>query len=353
MISRKNSPRPKNGISSDIKNLPTISIITCTYNCDLKLFEKVLKAIQVQNYPKKLIEHLILDGGSTNNINKLAKKYGCHLIVRKDLKEAEQMRASLGFEIAKGKILLMLQSDNIVVSKDWIMQMVAPFREEENIYFTYSDKNNYFKGMNLLTRYCALFGANDPTIYYLKKTEKIRMDEDKYNKGKILSENDNYYVVRFNKSNLPTLGDNGQMFLRSAIRKVTGNHVGYMHTDAIAQLLDLGYDTFGVVKNSVIHVQKNDILKSVSRRVEIKEKFYDKYRGKRKYLVYNAKSPEDRLNLIKYIIYSVTFIIPLAESIRGYLKIKDTAWFLHPVICFLMVAEFSYSELRRTVKNLQ
>ena len=53
-----------------------VSIVSCCYNPDLEIFEKMLNAIKRQTYPKKLIEHLVMDGGSTNGAEKLAKKYG-------------------------------------------------------------------------------------------------------------------------------------------------------------------------------------------------------------------------------------------------------------------------------------
>ena len=56
-------------------NLPSISIVSCTWNTNLFMFEQVLKVIQMQNYPKKLIEHIVMDAGSINGTVELAKKY--------------------------------------------------------------------------------------------------------------------------------------------------------------------------------------------------------------------------------------------------------------------------------------
>lgn len=332
-------------------DLPLISIVTNTYNPDPILFEQVLKAIKKQDYPKKLIEHIVVDGGSTNGATKLAKKYGCKVTVRVDLKEAEQERASMGFRMAKGKIIAVIQSDNIIVSKDWFRKMVQPFIENKKIFCAFSEKNTYYKNMDILTRYCALFGVNDPTIYYLDRTEKIRMDEKKYSKGMILEEHKNYYVVKFNRQNLPPLGDNGHVFLKSVMEKANDDTKRYMHTDAFGKMLDMGYDTVGVVKNTVIHAQKPNIIRTIRRRVELKEKFYDKYRGKRKYLVYDPNSLKDKLNLIKYIVFSLTVIVPLYESLRGYFRIRDVAWFLHPVMCLLMVTGFGASEVKHAFKK--
>src|SRR5687768_6528780 len=137
------------------------------------------------------------------------------------------MRASMGFKMAKGDIILIIQSDNIVTSKDWLRRRVEPFIENKEVFFTYSMYNSYEKGMHILTRYCGLFGLNDPTVYYLNKQDTVRLDQKKYNKGEIIKETKNYYLVKFRKDNLPTLGDNGHMFLASAIKKLKSSDKDY------------------------------------------------------------------------------------------------------------------------------
>lgn len=336
------------------KNLPTISIVTCTYNADLTLFEKVLKAIRSQTYPQKLIEHLVMDAGSDNGTVELARSYNCQVIIRPDLKEREQVRASLGFKMAKGQILLILQSDNLPPSRQWIEQMVQPFLENKNIFCTYSAHYSYKKNMSATTRYNALIGANDPLIssYFLDKIEKVPLTVKRYYKGTIIDENKNYYVVKFNKDNFPPLGDNGQMVWRKVMNKVNKDPRKYIHLDTFARMFDLGYDTCGVVKNSIIHVIAPNIFTLVKRRIEIKNIFYDRRRNQRRYLIFNWHSSRDRLILVKYIFYSLTFVIPLYQSVKGYMKIRDSAWFLHPFFCFLMLIGYGFSELKWFFKKL-
>lgn len=334
------------------KDLFSISIVSCTYNSYLPLFKEVLQALKEQNYPKSLVEHIVMDSGSTNGTIELAKKYGCKVHINPELKEEEQVRASLGFKMAKGDIILILQSDNLVTSKDWLRRMVQPFLENNKVFCTYTAHYSYKKNMSATTRYGALIGANDPLIspFFLDKIEKIPMTTERYNKGEIIEENKSYYVVKFSKDNFPPLGDNGQMVLRSTMEKVNKDPKEYLHLDAFAQMFDLGYDTCGVVKSSVIHVITSDIIRFISRRIQLKERFFDKRRERRKYLIYDSSSKKDRINLIKYIFYSITILPTLFQSIRGFLKIRDSAWFLHPVICFLMLIAYGFSETKRVFK---
>lgn len=333
--------------------LPTISIVTCTYNANLPLFEKVLKALRAQVYPKNLIEHIIMDAGSTNGTIELAKKYGCKVYMHPELLQEEQARASIGFKRAKGKILLIVESDNVVTSKNWMMRMVEPFLANKKVFCTYCAYYSYEKNMSATTRYGALIGANDPIIspFFLDKIEKVAMTQEKYNKGTIIKETKNYYIVKFNKDNFPPLGDNGQMVLRSVMNKVNDDPKKYLHLDTFAKMFDLGYDTCGVVKSSVIHVITPDIWRMVTRRIQIKNTFFDKRRGKRRFLIYDKNSAKDRINLLKYIVFSLLIIPTLYQSIKGYLKIRDNAWFLHPIICFLMLFAYGFSEVKWAIKR--
>lgn len=334
-----------------MKNLPSITILTGTLNTHLPTFRRTLKAIKSQNYPKDLIEHIVLDSGSTNGTLELAKRYGCKIINLGLHNEKQQAKAGIGIKMAKGKLIVILESDNIIVGNDWLLKMVKPFAENKEVFCSFSLHNAFEKDMSLTTKYCALFGSPEPTLYYLDKSEKMRMDQTHYNKGEVINNAGDYFIVKFNSQNLPTLGDNGHMFLREAMFKVIKDPADYLHTDAFAKLLKKGFNTFAVVKNSVIHVQNSKLFDLIKRRVEVKRMFYDGLRGRRNYLVMNWDSKEDKKNLAKYVFFSITIVIPLLESIRGYLKIREKAWFLHPILCFLMVIGYGWSEAQWIMKK--
>lgn len=334
-------------------NLPTISIITCFYNYDLVLFKKHLDAIKNQNYPQKNIEHIILDGGSKLNIRKVTKNYNTHLIIKKDLQNYPHIRMALGIKRAKNKLILILEPDNIIVGKNWLREMVQPFIDDQKIFCTFSMYNAYDPDMPLLVKYCALFGIPDPTLYYLKKSEKVPLFKTKYDKGKIIKDFKKYTVVEFNLSTLPTLGDNGHMFRANIIKIVSHNSNTFSHTDVVMEMVEKGNIKVGVVKNSIIHLTEKNIFKLARQRMIIKSKFYDRLRGKRKYLVYDPKSQEDRRNILLYIFFSLTLIVPLLESIRGFVVRREAAWFLHPIVCITMVIAYGYSELKQKFIKVQ
>ncbi len=332
------------------KKLPTISIISPTYNCNIPLFKKSLQSIKMQEYPKKKIEHIIIDAGSKNETVKIAKSFGCKIIKRPDLLFESQTRMSLGIKKAKGTLILIFEADNIMMGKDWLLMMVEPFLKDDDIFCTFSMYNGYFKNMSPLTKYCALFGVNDALLYYLK-SEKNPRDESTYKKGKVLFEDKNFYKVEFNLENLPPLGDNGFLVKKDILEKANKKPEQFIHVDAFAQLLKKGYSKYGVVKNSIVHEIGSSVFELYKRRVAIKSRFYDDRRMERSYLVFNPNSRKDRVNLMKFVIYSLTIIVPLARSIKGYMKIREVSWFLHPLVCLVALTFYTYSELFYIIRS--
>lgn len=329
---------------------PSIAIITNTFNPDLAVFERCLKAVKKQRYPGRIRQYL-LDGGSNTHVLAMARKYHCRVLSFHNDKNEGLSRLYGGLQSVQEKIVLILESDNIMTSSHWIRDMVEPFCEK-NVFSTYSMHNGYKPKDDILTRYFALMGSPDPTLSYLGKSDKIRMDQQVYDKGEILKDTKKYSVVRFTSENQPVMGDNGFMIYTNLLRTVVHKGRPFFHTDEYAQLLHKGYDTVGVVKNSIIHISRPNMIDQVRRRVEVKKHFTEDMKGKRKYLVYNPDSPDDRRNLFWFVFYALTLIQPLSVSIRGYTTIADVAWFLHPVMCFLMVVFYGWSEIERKMKSL-
>lgn len=332
--------------------LPSISILTITYSPNPKVFRKVLESIKNQDYPKSLIEHIIVDGGSEKSKINFIKKYGCKLIVKKELRDQSEARRSFAVRKAKNDIVLWLESDNTLPNKNSLRQLIQPFIDDKKIISTFTLHYGINKSMRLLDRYCAFFGVSDPVVLYLKKADRETWLTNKYLKGKIIKREKNYDVVEFNKNNLPTVGDNGFLTRRKILLKANISPEAYVHIDIYVDLLKLGFKRFAVVKTtSIEHDIGNGIFNLVRRRVLYAKRYsLSKYLDHRRYTVFDFNSQKDIVNLLKYIFYTFTFIQPLFLSIRGFLKVKDVAWFLHPFMCWLFLIYYlrftSYSVLK-------
>jgi len=112
-----------------------ISIITATYNSAATV-ENTLNCINSQSHP--LIEHIIIDGFSTDNTLEIVKRFPhVHTIIsERDSGIYEAMNK--GIAIATGDIIGILNSDDVYVSKD-VLSNVANVFEDDHIDVCYAD----------------------------------------------------------------------------------------------------------------------------------------------------------------------------------------------------------------------
>ncbi|MBU0569649.1 hypothetical protein KKB40_02605, partial [Patescibacteria group bacterium] len=126
----------------------------------------------------------------------------------------------------------------------------------------------------------------------------------------------------------------------------------FFHTDILYDLLEVGRNSYAVVDTSLIHdVGSSTIYQNVLRRVEYMRLHHLDLAKHRRYKVFDKNSPKDVANLVKYIFYTITLIQPLGESIIGYIKLPDLAWFLHPVACWMFLVGYSYAVVENVFRS--
>jgi glycosyltransferase involved in cell wall biosynthesis len=113
------------------KNNLLISIITPTFNRG-DFIEKTILSIKNQDYP--LIEHIVVDGLSTDNTKDILKKYegtyNLRWISEKDKGCADAMNK--GFAMAKGDIICWLDSDDVYLPGT-IKRVIEVFEQRPDI----------------------------------------------------------------------------------------------------------------------------------------------------------------------------------------------------------------------------
>ena len=121
-----------------------ISLITVTYNSE-KYLSHCIESVQMQTY--KDIEHIIIDGKSTDNTVAIIKKYGSG--IAKWVSEADRGMydaINKGMKMATGDIIGILNSDDMLVSDTVIEEIVNVFRDKsvDSVYgdLEYVDKEN-------------------------------------------------------------------------------------------------------------------------------------------------------------------------------------------------------------------
>jgi glycosyltransferase involved in cell wall biosynthesis len=117
---------------------PLVSIVTPSYNQG-QFIEATLLSVKNQDYPH--IEHLVIDGGSSDNTVEILKKhereYNLKWISEPDKGQSDAVNK--GFERADGQIIGWLNSDDVYVDRHVISCVVDKFEEFNDADVIYGD----------------------------------------------------------------------------------------------------------------------------------------------------------------------------------------------------------------------
>ena len=318
-----------------------ISFVLPTLNAQLQL-DKCLKSIRNQNYPQNKIEIIISDGGSVDNTLKIAKKYKCILVENK-LKTAEAGKA-VGIKKVTGKFIALIDSDNILPDKDWIKEMLTPFKKpiiqlSEPWSFTYR-KNSGF-----IERYSSLIGANDPYAFVCGIYDRYSTITDKWTNLKICQKNYKTYILANLKKNqlIPTIGANGTIYRQSFLEKL--NIDKYLFDiDLIQQYLNKNqYLYIAKVKIGIIHTFCESSVKKFIRKQNRRLVDFYSYRKIRKF----NWSKSNNTCIPKFIIYTLLIFPSFFDSLKGFIRKPDIAWFFHPLACLISLYAYGIVTIKK------
>ena len=115
-------------------DFPLVSIVTPSYNCGSYIEDTIIN-IGKQDYPN--IEHIVIDGNSTDNTIEILKKYDDRVIWISEPDEGMYDAINKGFSIAKGDILTYINTDDVYNSTDIVTIVVNEFTQDDQVDFTY------------------------------------------------------------------------------------------------------------------------------------------------------------------------------------------------------------------------
>jgi len=128
-----------------------LSIITITYN-SAQTLQRALESVQSQTY--KDIEHVIVDGASTDGTKELIETYAkAHANVRWVSEKDKGIYDALnkGIKLATGDVIGFLHSDDVLYSADSIEHIAAAFAQKD-VDVVYGDLQ-YCRGSKVVRRW--------------------------------------------------------------------------------------------------------------------------------------------------------------------------------------------------------
>lgn len=359
-----------------MNELPSISVVTPVYNSE-KVLGSCLQSIREQDYPQDKIEIIVVDGGSTDKTLKIVREFEVDKILSNPLKTGEAGKA-VGVKAARNEIIALIDSDNILPQKDWFLRMVQPFEDPEIIgseplYYTYRKEDGY------ITRYCALLGMNDPLCLFLGNYDRYSQLTSKWTEMPHKEEDKgNYLKIELDKKQLPTIGANGFLIRRSVLLSALASSLQPLTSsvspsnpqpltsdilfpdylfdiDVIYELLNpinqanstnpinvTNPIRFAKVKTGIIHIFSGDIKTFAQKqRRRVRDYLYYNKLGVRKY----PWKSTNKAKLLRFILFCLTVFPLLIQSIKGYIKKPDRAWFFHPIACYLTLWEYGWGRI--------
>jgi hypothetical protein len=152
--------------------------------------------------------------------------------------------------------------------------------------------------------------------------------------------------VTFSPSAIPTLGANGYIVRRKILMtNAQADPDHFFHIDVNVDLIRKGFNTFAFVKEDLLHLTGYaSVWSFLQRRMLFMRQYHMgsnglKAQSLRRYSVYES---QDSWKLVWFIFISLSGVITLIDSVRGYRKIQDNAWFLHPFLCFSLVVLYAW-----------
>jgi glycosyltransferase involved in cell wall biosynthesis len=331
-----------------MKNLLSVSIIIATYNSERTL-SACLKSIENQVYPQKKLEVIIVDGRSTDSTLGLIKKSKLKIkVIQGKYPSDPEACKGEGLAIAKGEVVGLIDSDNYLPHKNWITKMIDPLIENPEVVGSFTWRFAYNKNDAKLNRYFSLIGSADPVGLYLGKADKMSYISDKWTGfGDVICNAKSYFLVEFDEEHFPTLGSNGFFARRKYLLKGKSKPNQFFHIDVPFDILKFNLNKYAIVKDVVVHDTAENMMVFLRKRVRYMRLHYQKRSGDRRYRVFDPESKRDVMRLLLFIFFSFTFIQPLYISLRGYLKLRDSAWLLHPIFCFCIAISYSIAIISR------
>ena len=308
---------------------PFVSVVIPTLNAARTLAE-CLASIREQDYPRDRVEIVLADAGSTDATLTIAARYDVDIIAENPLKTGEAGK-SAGIERARGDIIALIDSDNILPDPAWLRTMTAPFQDPEIVA---SEPLEYTRRTTdpALTRYFAMLGMNDPVCLFLGNYDRYSSVTGRWTGLPVeTADRGDYLKVSLTLTALPTIGANGFLIRRRVLDDVNWSPY-FFDIDVIAEAINAGHRHVAKVKIGIVHLYCStlrDFARKQDRRVRDFLHF-----SKERERSYPWKQ-QSRGGIVVFCLCTVLVIPLLVQMLRGLVRVRDRAWLYHLPACWI------------------
>ena len=304
----------------------------------------------MQDYPPERVEVIVADGGSTDGTPELAQTYGAE-VIQNPLKTGEAGKA-VALRRARGDLVALVDSDNILPQRDWLVKMVAPMAENRDLIGSEPWEFTRRDGDSAFTRYCAMLGMNDPLCHFIGNYDRLNMLTGMWTSLPVTTvDGDDYLTIELEAGMLPTIGANGTIWRREALGQWRDRDYLF-DIDVTDSLARSGKYRFAKVKIGIVHLYADGLRQFASKQTRrIRDYLYFRQLGRRS----DQWGAGPKLGLMRFVIACVTVAPLLRDSWTGYRRSGDSAWLLHAPACWLTLIIYGWGtvlgRLRRSPES--
>jgi glycosyltransferase involved in cell wall biosynthesis len=326
------------------EDVPSVSVVIPTLNAE-KYLDECLASVRDQDYPAGKVEILLVDAGSRDRTLAIAERFRVEHVLDNPLSTGEAGKA-VGVRAATGDLVLMIDSDNVLVGHDWLRRMVAPFDDPEVI-SSEALRWDYRRRDHFINRYQALTGINDPLALYLGNYDRYSYLTDRWTDyPHVAVQQDGWLRVELDPDWVPTMGANGYLVRREAFSAVpVGDYL--FDIDFVHDLVKSGFRTIARVDVPIRHYFCDSVArfhKKTKRRVD--DFYFFSATGRRTY-----PWTSRRLGGAVRFALSTLLVAPLLIDIgRGARRKPDRAWLFHVPACWITLWVYGTGTIRGKVR---
>lgn len=313
-----------------VKHLPRVSFLIPTFNAD-KYLEKCLKSIEGLDYPKSKIEVFIVDGGSTDDTISVALNHNVNVLY--NVNRIAEYGKKIAFDRSSGSIIVLMDSDNVIASRDWLKRMVYPFENNRIM----GVESNYLLAddFSSINSYANLLVIVDPLARMLA-SKPYRIVEHRL-----------YNIKYYAKNSTPVTGANGFLWRRSIIDEFNYDddllneinilkNISSFEEVKIANVPDVG----------IYHYYSHSLADYLKKRQKIARKHLQ-----RNQITHTWVAKRGKVRLYLSSMYLVSIVGPMVETSYNLFRYRRCAWIWHPLMSFLTIVIYVTSSLSMKALN--
>lgn len=312
------------------------SISLPVYNSE-KYLERCLKSIFNQDYPRDLIEVIVVDAGSTDKTIDIAKDFDVKIL--NNPKRLGEYGMQIAVKEASGDLLILFAADNELVGCDWLKNVSVMFEQNKELSCVWGrmiasrDDPSIMRYYELIQSEPLAFFLNKNLNYYLKKTQNQRINSL------------NFKIFDVDPKKPLCWGANGIVYRLSDVKHLFlgDKYIGdnevfqYMVESGKSQVaysdqLNIYHHTVGSICHWVRKWKRNYTQIFLKTRHERRIDWF--YCG------------NFRLKMFFWLAYSLIPLFSLLHSTYLMIRQRNIYWLYHPLMCFLQTVTYLYWSLR-------